>query len=73
MYEALGVEKPKILQLLSDGGTENTGKHIRQVLEYYRQHELADVEHKVALKDIDYSNNMIERFFRIMKSVSLFG
>ena len=72
LLEALGVEKPRALQIISDGGPENTGKHIRHVLADYIEKHPVDITHKIALKDIDYSNNMIERFFNTMKTGYLY-
>lgn len=72
LLKALGVHQPKDLKLLSDGGPENTGRHVREVLRDYKRIFGNKVEHMVALKVIDYTNNMIERFFRIMKSNYLY-
>jgi hypothetical protein len=72
LLKALGVSKPKSLKIMSDGGTENIGKHVKILLENYKIDFGLEIEHLIALKDIDYSNNMIERFFRIMKSNYLY-
>lgn len=73
LLEALGIENPETLDLISDGGPENKGKHIKLILEEYKlNNEFSEIVHKIALKDIDYSNSMIERFFSIMKSGYLY-
>ncbi|RLD66274.1 MAG: hypothetical protein DRI84_05110 [Bacteroidetes bacterium] len=72
LLRALGVQKPKLLKIMSDGGKENVGKHVKIMLQKYKIEYGSEVKHMIALKDIDYSNNMIERFFRIMKSDYLY-
>ena len=62
---ALGVDKPKVLKIMSDGGRENIGKHVKIMFQKYIIRYGAEVKHMIALKDIEYSNNMIERFFSI--------
>jgi hypothetical protein len=42
------------------------------ILQKYKLEYGTKIKHMIALKDIDYSNNMIERFFRIMKSNYLY-
>ncbi len=68
LLKALGVHKPKSLKIMSDGGSENVGQHVKIILQKYKLEYGTKIRHMIALKDIDYSNNMIERFFRIMKS-----
>lgn len=72
LLKALGIQKPMLLKIMSDGGSENTGQHIKAILQKYKLKYAAEIEHMIALKDIEYSNNMIERFFRIMKSDYLY-
>ncbi len=42
------------------------------ILQKYKLEFGSIVKHMIALKDIEYSNNMIERFFSIMKSNYLY-
>ncbi|MBT3424054.1 MAG: transposase [Bacteroidetes bacterium] len=72
LEEALGIKIKASLTLVSDGGSENIGNNIRKIVEYYKLFYNSEISHKIALKDIRYSNSMIERFFRIMKSDYLY-
>ena len=72
LLKALGVHKPTALRIMSDGGSENVGQHVKIILQKYKLEYGTKIKHMIALKDIDYSNNMIERFFRIMKSNYLY-
>ena len=67
LEEALGKKEYRDLILVSDGGPENTSRSIRKLLAQIRENTNSGIIHKIALKDISYSNSMIERFFRTMK------
>jgi hypothetical protein len=70
--EALGIRLKNPLTLISDGGPENISYSVRKTLEFFKMEYQSEISHKIALKDIRYSNSMIERFFRIMKSDYLY-
>jgi hypothetical protein len=62
----------KKLNLVSDGGPENANHYIEHLLNSYREQFQMELEHLIALKTIQQSNSMIERFFRILKSGYLY-
>jgi transposase-like protein len=67
LRQALKKNNISDLQYVTDGGPENTSK---TVYEFIRSIHLPIV-HKIALRDIVQSNNMIESVFRTMKSTCL--
>lgn len=56
--------KGKHLDLITDGGTENNNKTIHQFL---RECQL-NIHKKIALKDVTFSNSIVEGPYKIMKS-----
>ncbi|HAZ14966.1 MAG: hypothetical protein A2X86_21550 [Bdellovibrionales bacterium GWA2_49_15] len=53
-------------RLISDSGTENLNENVATYLPQ------TSLQHEVAQVDIDYSNSMIEAFFRSLKQYSLY-
>jgi transposase InsO family protein len=72
LEEALNAVSSKKIKLISDGGTENFNDKTRQLLQRYNEVNQLKLTHFRALKDIQQSNSMIERFFRGLKYEYLF-
>ncbi len=60
------------LNLVTDSGTENINQYIENLLSQYHEQHNIKIIHEIALKTIQQSNSMIERFFRTMKSCYLY-
>ena len=52
------------VQLISDGGSENTSVKVRA---YYQNHDLYKFKHRISKDHVRFSNNMIECWFRSLK------
>ena len=57
-------EKTPLLNLIVDGGSENNNKTVHNFIKDCH----IDIDKKIALKDVTYSNNMVENPFKTMKS-----
>jgi transposase InsO family protein len=57
-------EKHTKLNLIVDGGSENNNKTVHDFI----KNAHIDIDKKIALKDVTYSNNMVENPFKTMKS-----
>lgn len=57
-------EKYPSLNLIVDGGSENNNKTVHDFIKDCQ----VNIDKKIALKDVTYSNNMVENPFKTMKS-----
>lgn len=57
-------ENKSQLDLIVDGGSENNNSTIQDFIKNYR----VKIDKKIALKDVTFSNSVIEGTYRIMKS-----
>ena len=57
-------EKKPSLNLIVDGGSENNNKTVHNFIKDCH----INIDKKIALKDVTYSNNMVENPFKTMKS-----
>ncbi|MBB4807395.1 transposase InsO family protein [Chryseobacterium defluvii] len=61
--EKMNEETPS-LDLIVDGGSENNNKTVHDFI----KNAHIDIDKKIALKDVTYSNNMVENPYKTMKS-----
>jgi transposase InsO family protein len=62
-FDKINKTKPS-LNLIVDGGSENNNKTVHDFI----RNAHIDIDKKIALKDVTYSNNMVENPFKTMKS-----
>lgn len=68
LKEAYNLYKPKQLLFLTDGGSENLNKEVASFLKLNKDH----ITHRVAQRDVLFSNSMIEAFNKVLKHQFLY-
>lgn len=63
---------PKTVDLISDKGVENRNHFVRDLFQEFQQITGREIHHLIAQEDIQSSNSMIERVFRIIKGDYLY-